>query len=81
VHIVSTVYSIEQCTFSVFLFSFILYLSPFYLPLCYAYSSNLQNVISHTNFQKHWLKVKNNGKVHPCTGTETLYRPYGPYGE
>jgi len=21
------------------------------------------------------------GKVHPCTGTETLYRPYGPYGE
>jgi hypothetical protein len=21
------------------------------------------------------------GKVHPCTGTEALYRPYGPYGE
>jgi len=20
-------------------------------------------------------------KVHPCTGTEALYRPYGPYGE
>jgi len=20
------------------------------------------------------------GKVHPCTGTEALYRPYGPYG-
>ena len=19
-------------------------------------------------------------KVHPCTGTEALYRPYGPYG-
>ena len=19
-----------------------------------------------------------NGKVHPCTGTEALYRPYGP---
>jgi len=21
------------------------------------------------------------GKVHPCTGTEALYRPYGPLGE
>ena len=21
------------------------------------------------------------GKVQPCTGTEALYRPYGPYGE
>jgi len=21
------------------------------------------------------------GKFHPCTGTEALYRPYGPYGE
>jgi hypothetical protein len=20
-------------------------------------------------------------KVHPCTGTEALYRPYGPLGE
>ena len=25
------------------------------------------------------LKVK--GKVHPCTGTEALHRPYGPWGE
>ena len=23
-------------------------------------------------------KVKVRGKVHPCTGTEALYRPYGP---
>ena len=22
--------------------------------------------------------VKGEGKVHPCTGTEALYRPYGP---
>jgi hypothetical protein len=21
---------------------------------------------------------QNNGKVYPCTGTEALYRPYGP---
>jgi hypothetical protein len=21
------------------------------------------------------------GRVHPCTSTEVLYRPYGPYGE
>jgi len=24
------------------------------------------------------LRVKVKGKVHPCTGTEALYRPYGP---
>ena len=24
------------------------------------------------------MKVKKKGKVHPCTGTEALYRPYGP---
>jgi len=22
--------------------------------------------------------VKSKGKVHPCTGNEALYRPYGP---
>jgi len=22
--------------------------------------------------------VKSKGKLHPCTGTEALYRPYGP---
>jgi len=22
--------------------------------------------------------VRQKGKVHPCTGTEALYRPYGP---
>jgi len=31
------------------------------------------------------VKGKNDGyagrKVHPCTGTEALYRPYGPQGE
>ena len=25
-------------------------------------------------------KGKGKGKRHPCTGTEALYRPYGPYG-
>jgi len=24
------------------------------------------------------LNIKGKGKVHPCTGTEALYRPYGP---
>jgi len=24
------------------------------------------------------LRRKKKGKVHPCTGTEALYRPYGP---
>jgi len=24
------------------------------------------------------LHVNVNSKVHPCTGTEALYRPYGP---
>ena len=32
----------------------------------------------------HWEEVRHascrsiKGKVHPCTGTEALYRPYGP---
>ena len=25
--------------------------------------------------------LENRGKVHPCTGTEALYRPYGQQGE
>jgi hypothetical protein len=25
--------------------------------------------------------IKGEGKVHPCTGTEALYRPYSPKGE
>ena len=25
--------------------------------------------------------VKGKARVHPCTGTEALYRPYGPQGE
>ena len=31
------------------------------------------------NPQQHMSSKK--GKVHPCTGTEALYRLYGPYGE
>ena len=31
-------------------------------------------------FLNHAVDIKK-GKVHPCTGTEVLYRPYGPYGE
>jgi len=33
------------------------------------------------NLQKHnpqRIHGKSKGKVHPCTGTEALYRPYGP---
>ena len=29
--------------------------------------------------RRRW-KVKGKGKVHPCTGTEALYRPYEPKG-
>jgi len=25
-----------------------------------------------------YFSIKSNGKVHPCTGTEAVYRPYGP---
>ena len=32
--------------------------------------------------QEHFLMKSNKKcKVHPCTGTEALYRPYGPKGE
>jgi len=29
-------------------------------------------------FMEFFIGVKGKGKVHPCTGTEALYRPYGP---
>ena len=33
------------------------------------------------NFKPVFLKyIKGKGKVYPCTGTEALYRPYGPLG-
>jgi len=28
-----------------------------------------------------YVQGKGKGKVHPCTGTKALYRPYSPYGE
>jgi len=34
-------------------------------------SSSFQNIYTKYN-------VKGTGKVHPCTGTEALYRAYGP---
>jgi len=27
---------------------------------------------------KNAMYIKKKGKVHPCTDTEALYRPYGP---
>jgi len=31
-----------------------------------------------SHFGEFYFQVKGKGKVHPCTGTEALYRPYGP---
>jgi len=45
-----------------------------------AYSCMLTQIINETNKPAaivEVVKVKK-GKVHPCTGTEALYRPYGP---
>ena len=30
------------------------------------------------NLDLHSKETGKKGKVHPCTGTEALYRPYGP---
>ena len=40
----------------------------------YSYNKNQQAAL----FLKFILVKKGKGKVHPCTGTEALYRPYGP---
>jgi len=32
-------------------------------------------------FRTYDFPGKGKGKVHPCTGTEALYRPYGPQEE
>ena len=39
------------------------------------YSTNIRNTSMPPNVMYH---TKGRGKVHPCTGTEALYRPYGP---
>jgi hypothetical protein len=41
----------------------------------------LQNAKSHKMLSPPTLSPLGKGKVHPCTGTEALYRPYSPYGE
>jgi len=33
-------------------------------------------LVNRVEYKKH--KKRSKGKVHPCTGTEALYRPYGP---
>ena len=38
------------------------------------------HTIGHSK-QKVYMYGKVKGEVHHCTGTEALYRPYGPYGE
>jgi len=42
-----------------------------HLALTYCYYTDYRNRTRHR-------KGKVRGKVHPCTGTEALYRPYGP---
>jgi hypothetical protein len=38
-------------------------------------------LLTRTRSQKLYNNSKGKGKVHPCTGTEALYRPYGPQEE
>ena len=40
------------------------------------YSSESDSLLLVPDLESNVDKVK--GKVHPCTGTEALYRPYGP---
>jgi len=48
----------------------------------YMFRANLLLIIRRINsvsINSNWYKVKKGkGKVYPCTGTEALYRPYGP---
>ena len=37
--------------------------------------SNVSKGVTQSEAEK---EVKSKGKVHPCTSTEALYRPYGP---
>jgi len=45
-------------------------------------SFTLSNIRMERQRDKHnKADTKRDGKVHPCTGTEALYRPYGLQGE
>jgi len=48
-------------------------------PILWYYPSFFQGTVEHLKTAYLWAEGK--GKVHPCTGTEALYRPYGPWGE
>ena len=39
--------------------------------------SSMTEYVTLTNVKKQIVQLSEKGKVHPCTGTEALYRPYG----
>jgi hypothetical protein len=41
-------------------------------------SASMRAEGAHCDYDQQNGKGKDKGKVHPCTGTEALYRPYGP---
>jgi len=41
-------------------------------------SASMRAEGTHCDYDQQNGKGKDKGKVHPCTGTEALYRPYGP---
>jgi len=53
----------------------------FYYWLLVSASKGLHQANIYKNLKVLVHIVKGKGKVHPCTGTEALYRPYGPQGE
>ena len=52
-------------------------------PYCHLWPVCLYRIFLHYTINSNIFgkKCKSNGKDHPCTGTEALYRPYGPQGE
>ena len=49
---------------------------PFVIPLITPYI--IDACVLKTEYQTSNYKGKGKGKLHPCTGTEVLYRSYGP---
>jgi hypothetical protein len=49
-------------------------------PTCGSYHSNLDELLASSDKRQNFGAVDSKGKMNPCTGTEALYGPYGPYG-
>jgi len=51
------------------------------IPSNHVWNCGKEEILNGIVLMQKWAFLEGKGKVHPCTGTEALYRSYGPKGE